>query len=330
MKNIFNKPKHRKSLSICSTINENSSQTNKSHKRHSSVDKIDDVKNLTNRSSISQNPLKEKMKKNLKIIFDNFSKIGKDNIFYLTYQSFTKILRMLNILDDNIVKICDVDIFLKKLNCKNNRISFEQFLNFITLISNKLFPNEFKEDPKEALEHLVTYYIEPFIQYINQPSEIIEENNNNPLLWFKNIEDQFSRTKVDKEIINIIEDVKPTLKDIYNSFFHFEINNYHDLTLISNESYRSLNDFAKEFEIVPFIFKPQSLYIIYSMICELKTIMNQDDDSNILLNKDFGKVFTYYKFCFFLFFAALFYFKKNGNPEEFTDSGKKIFFLNIF
>lgn len=233
----------------------------------------DNLDNTTSRI----NP--EEIKSNLLKLFFNFGNfVVKENKFFISFQNTLKILRNTNILNSGLIKLPDIDILLKKINSKIPRFDNKQFLDFFVLLSEQIAKKLFDKSRKIAIEAVYRDFILPYILEINERSVSAEEINSGNFIY-KAIEDFL----VDYQICDfhclIISDIYSTLFEIYKVYFHYEDNNYTDVSKIIERSLENLICFCKEFEIVPYSVSYNQLVVYYNLI--IKNNLERIKEENI-------------------------------------------------
>jgi hypothetical protein len=131
---------------------------------------------------------------------------------------------------------------------------------------------------------------------------------------------------VDDETMEVIESVLPGLKNLYSTYFYFEVNKTKDMDLIIRNSLDGLLNFTKNFELCPYILTTDKVAIFFQLInIQNIHILSGQNES--------GHIFTFSKFIFFLVNMAILAFDKFSNLTErntstSTSSGTHIHMMN--
>lgn len=242
---------------------------------------------------------KDDVKNNLKKIFYNYGQyLVKESVYVLSYQNLMKILKQTEIFDGKIVKTADIDIMVKKASNKGTRLTENEFLNFFVLLCEKIDPDLFAKSRKVCIDTIYKNFIEPFCNYIDSRKISVEEMNSGSFLY-KGIEDfieDFNYCSYQSKIMN---DIMPTITEIYKAYYHYELNSYNDINKVVEGSLKSTIEFAKDFEIVPFCVSFNQLIIYYNIVISKKAdtknmeVLNNSRSvvPEIEKLKDIGKVF---------------------------------------
>jgi hypothetical protein len=262
---------------------------------------------------------KNETKTTIMNIFLNFSKFSnEEKEFFISFQNTIKILKILNLISNKGLKLGDIEILLKRVNPKGQRLSSDQFMNFIVLLTSKIYYKTFPDDPKGEILKFVNNYLNPLIQYIeDKNTELISKNYGTVYFAHKFIETKICNIKFDDKILIILNNVYNGLKTIYQSYFFYEINSYTNGNVILVKSLESLFEFCRDFEILPYIISMEKIAIFYNILVEI----NQEEfveNKNLIFdsNKEIGNVFTISKFASFLVHLAVISFEKFDNPNE--------------
>jgi hypothetical protein len=276
-----------------------------------------------------QNFTKQEVIENCDRIFHNFASYYREEDTYtLSSVSIVKILKAVNLLDDNFLKRSDVDVLIKKTS-STGRLSSKQFLEFLVLACQRIDSEEFKANPRIAMNLLLGNFLIPFSKYIEEEQN---EEGSESALVFKTLEFLFAQYECDFKLVAMLNNIYPALKEIYINYFHYENNNYKDLKKVETGSQNSFNKFCREFEIIPYLISNKQMVTYYKKSVKMdprKLTNNQSNPDLIEPKKDHGVVFTLSKLCLSLIhFAVMSYNKQNQMSfTSITDAEKLLLFL---
>jgi hypothetical protein len=195
-------------------------------------------------------------------IFLNFAKIKNKNEFILPYIDLLKILKLAGIIG-KCLQQNDIDIVLKTVS-PGLSLSFDQFLNFIVQLSNRIYPDDFKANSKECIIQTVKNYLNPVYSYI--------QSKDGRFYPTTDIQNKITALQFDNNVLFILNTMYSSLCHLYKAYFYYEnCNNYYPG--IKSYSFSSLLEFCKEFKIIPFIATTEVIGIMYHIISE----MTQED-----------------------------------------------------
>jgi hypothetical protein len=265
----------------------------------------------------SSEDIKEKVCK----IFNNFAKFSKDeNKFVLSNQALIKILRFVNMLDDKHLKLSDIDLILKKVSPKSVRLDQDSFLDFIAQLAFKLNSKSFTIDPKTAILSVVKTYFDPFVDSLDKPSNDTEENEFISSTHVKmTIPSFIEKFEIQPEMIILISSIYNGLKEVYQQYFAYEVNEYGSIEQVKKESINSFIGFCRDYEITPYLLNMNQL------ACYWNTVNSEHKVKTSLFDqkKELGKMFTLSKFgMMLLHFGIMTFSKFNQGSIDFPDSGK--------
>jgi hypothetical protein len=197
-------------------------------------------------------------------IFINFAKLNKkDKSFYLTFFALVRILKTVNIISKDNLSQYEIEIILKKVIGNDNKMNSEQFMKFLVHLSNKLDPDSFKEDPKGITIKIIKLFFIPLSTYIQEKD--VDENE---LLQHKDVQVKVSELAFDENIIFILNNIHTGLKNIYKTYFYYEVNEIYD-DYIKTRSLSDLLRFCKDFEITPFLISNERIGLFYHMLVSM-------------------------------------------------------------
>ena len=234
-----------------------------------------------------------------------------------------KILRATKLIDEKFFMTSEVDIILKKLNSHNTKISLKNFLDFLVNIARKFDPQYFSVNQKDCFNFFVKNYFDRVISMINSPSGFCDENNatgslsnmqNNSLLPnYLSVENILKTFEFDFKIKAIIQEIIPTLKEIYKNYFIFEIKNRIDKEGLIEGGFQSLIQFTKEFEINPYLCHLSQIVIIWDFLINMNDFeikRNNTEELILLIDRDIGHYFKFSKFSALIVYLSIISFSK--------------------
>lgn len=244
---------------------------------------------------------KEEIIHYIHLIFLNYSSyFPKKQQYLMTTENFLKCIKNFKIVPNDI-KLYELDILIKKVCPKTNLITYDDFMNILIRISQKIFPKEFEKD-----KSLVTNYFFHNIFLIY--SDIIFDNSV-PLkdllkYQYSSLVSLLNIIPDDAQIL-ILNSLLYTLNEIYEKYFIYNIEYYPSNNNYSfeNGNLNSLFNFCRDFEILPFILTETQVVTYYNLVVDNKELFKFIDDSEE--NKDNNNI-NYFTFNnFILFFVHL-------------------------
>ena len=192
---------------------------------------------------------KNEIKQYTHLLFLNLAKFSaKDNDYFISQQSLNKILKENSIINPKVIKLSEVDLLFKTISPKSLKLNSNQFLTFLLRLTQKIYPKEFKKNPKQTINFFLGNLFENYADILNNekvPLESIADSS----CQYKSIETLLSYIPNDKQIF-IINKIIFTLNEIYIKYFVYELESSTDL---ARKSVVNLIAFARDFEILPFI-----------------------------------------------------------------------------
>ena len=224
----------------------------------------------------------EEIKINLKKLFFNYGQyIQKESNFFITIQSINKLLKLCGITDSGLVRTQDIDILFHKVDNKTKKLDQKQFIDFFVLLCERMASDIFSKSKKLAIEAVYRDYIYPLCKSIDT-RKISNEEFNSGFFLFKAIEDLLIEFQISDFHFIIINDIINTLFEIYKTYFHYENNNYNEISKIVDGSLENLMEFARDFEIVPYNVSLNQLVVYYNIITS--RLLDQTDVSKTMNN----------------------------------------------
>ena len=230
------------------------------------------------------------------IFLNNSSYFSKKQQYLMTKENLLKIIKHLGIIP-NEIKLYEVDIIFKRICPKTNLIAYEDFMNILIEIVQKLFPKEFKKD-----KSLVTNFF--FHNIFNIYNEIIFDESA-PLkdllkYQYSSLVSLLNIIPEDSEIL-VINSLLYTLNEIYDKYFIYNIvccpekfNEY----IYENGNLSNLFSFCWDFEILPYIFSETQIVTYYNLVVDNNDLFKFIDDMEP--NKDNNNgYFTFNNFILF-------------------------------
>lgn len=260
-------------------------------------------------------------------IFNNFAKYSKEEEdFILSQQALIKILRYINILDDKKIKLFDIDVILKKVCVRATKLNKEQFLDFVAHLSYKLDPVSFLKNSKETIYNIIQVFFDPFVEFLeNQNFSSADDTAslNTSQMVQLSIPNFVEKFEIDQKMISLITSVYSGIKEVYQLYFHFEINDYIIYDKILKESLNSYINFCKDFEVYPYLLNMNQIVCYWNYINGINSSYK-----NLLIfdaKKDLGKVFTLNKFIMMIIhFSVMTFSKINNGSQNLTEFGNYI------
>lgn len=257
---------------------------------------------------------KNEIKQYTHLLFLNLAKFSaKDNDYFISQQSLNKILKENSIINPKVIKLSEVDLLFKTISPKSLKLNSNQFLTFLLRLTQKIYPKEFKKNPKQTINFFLGNLFENYADILNNekvPLESIADSS----CQYKSIETLLSYIPNDKQIF-IINKIIFTLNEIYIKYFVYELESSTDL---ARKSVVNLIAFARDFEILPFIISETQLVTYYHL-----SINNNDNNIAVIEEKyNQGENFTFNNFCIFIIHFALLSYTKTvkGTTESSNDT----------
>jgi hypothetical protein len=276
------------------------------------------------------NYTKDEVKSNLSKIFFNFAKYYKEEKESLiSHQAMLRIMKKINILDEISFKSSDFDLIIRKVNPHSNKLNEKQFLDFIIKLVAKLYPQDYKNNPRECVNYFVFNFLQPYANSLDKNTLNTQESVKESKFFNTinlNIENLIANP-VDSQLSAIVYNVFYAVKEIYLHYFHYEINSYRDRKKIEEASLESLCEFCKDFQILPYLISMDKLVNYYTLTLQYEP--QQRDEGNFE-EKNLGVCFTLRKFsAMFIHLSQISYTKSNvlGFNKSTSDVDKLLLFL---
>lgn len=283
-------------------------------------------------------------------IFYNFSKCDKkDKNFYINSSNIKKIFKIVNLIDDKTLKNSDIDLLIKKINPNINKLTEKNFLDLIVLIAARIYPKDYKKNPKNTIDNLISTFFEPFSKHIDDKDVDLNDALKMPYMH-KSLEILIEKFSIDYKLIALTNNILYAIREIYKNYFSLENQSMKDYNKILSVSQNNLYEFCKDFQILPYMISQEQLIIYFNLIIKVDTKnltnnaneninQNNEGDENLNANKnenliidakkDLGTVFTLSRFCVSLIHFSIFSYHKNNqmNLNNINDSEKFLLFL---
>ena len=279
---------------------ENFNNNNNSYEYYNNEDDNDDIidsllkykeeKNDDEQYNNNANHLKEDSNSNkIYLIFiNNAFYIPEKNKYLLSQQSLYKMIKEISFK----LNINKIDLIFKKISPKSLQIDYEQFEQFLILLCQKEYPTEFQKDKKTTMNN--------FLQNIyNKYSIVIKEetsnNKNDPSNYLYNSMKKLFDYTPNKSQLYIIEQINSTINEIYERYFN---DGTKDENYVNENSLRSLIEFSRDFEIIPYI-------VTESQMSTYFFLSNENE------SQDKGTQFGINNFSLLLVRMSVFFYEKN-------------------
>ena len=235
------------------------------------------------------------------IFLNNSLYFPKRQEYLMTNKNLVRIIKYLGIVP-SIIKLYELDIIVKKVRPKTNLINYEDFMEILIKLAEKIFPKEFNKD-----QTLVTnYFFHNIFKFYN---DIIFESSvplKNLLQYqYSSLVSLLNIIPDDSQIL-VLNSLLYTLNEIYEKYFIYNIEyisnsgkniNYY----FYNGNLSKLFNFCRDFEILPFIFSETQIVTYYNLVVDNKELFKFLDDSGE--NNNNAGCFTFNNFI--LFFVHL-------------------------
>ena len=219
-------------------------------------------------------PVKRELQEKLNKVFLNYSKFNiQEENFILSHQYFMKMMRDCGLLrekyekpKENTLTAEQIDITLKKVCPKSASLNTQQFIDFFVTLAQRLYPNDFNKAPRGTVTQIVSHFLNPIVEYINEDQE--------GKFRYNKVEQSILQTAgegTDEKTDKIMKSIYPGLLNAYKLYFPQEYN-YKGIPKekIIKESLKSLTNFNIDFDLcTPFLTR-EKLAIYYNCIYLLK------------------------------------------------------------
>ena len=281
------------------------------------------IQNKKEQSNEEENLKKNEILQKLNKIFLNNSQYNtKEKDYFMNRFQIIEILKNAKIIAKGIITKIEADLILTKINPHKRKYNLIDFINFLAEICHYIYKEDFEFSPKETLD----YFLDCLF---NNLSDYIEEKNSNNFLeksddntcTIKCIE-TIIISKFEMPLCKLLLSLYDSFKKIYKVYFQHELTNniMVNKELILMSSSENLLQFAKDFEIVPYIINKTNLNTYYNILIKYQ-IENPEKINKIMYNgdkryKDIGIIFKLSSFFLFIYhFSFFFYYKDIKMPN---------------
>lgn len=273
------------------------SKNNKKLKKTNSVENIFKKEELS--KSIKMYSDEEVMHYVHLIFLNNSSYFPKKQQYLMSMENLIKIIKNFGIIPKEI-KLYELDILVRKVCPKTNLISYENFMDILIKIAEKLFPKEYKKD-KSLVKNFFFHNI--FLSY----NEIIFDNSTtlrdllkyqySSLAYLLNIIPEDSQ-------ILVMNSLLYTLNEIYEKYFIYNYYSNNNNYLYENGNLNNLFNFCRDFEILPFIISETQIVTYYNLVVDNNELFKFIDEPAENKNNNNNGYFTFNNFILFFIHLA--------------------------
>ena len=230
------------------------------------------------------------------IFLNNSSYFIKKQQYLMSKENLLKIIKHLGIIP-NEIKLYELDIIFKRVCQKATLISYEDFMNLLIELIQKLFPKEFKKDKSSVTNfffHKVFNVYKDIIFDDSAPLKDLLKYQYSSLVSLLNVVPE------DSEIL-VINSLLYTLNEIYEKYFIYNLSlcspKFNDY-LYENGNLNDLLNFCWDFEIFPYIFNETQIVTYYNLVVDNNDLFKFIDDTEE--NKaNISGIFTFNNFILF-------------------------------
>ena len=238
--------------------------------------------------------------------------------FYLNLRSIFRLLKELEIINENCLSYVDIEILNQQINRKGDKLNSQQFLDLLAKICC-LLDDSFYKDKKGSFIKLIKLYILPYLNKYskgNYSTKFIKDEafNLSMNLNFKNL--ILVDFHLDQDTFDVLMSIIEGIQIIYEMYFSYsELNADKNIKNIHNKSFNIFIKFLKDFDILPYLINQRLAELYWYLIIseDLNELYKISEGKNyfkkLLENKeyDLGKIYTFKKF-FLLLPHISFYF----------------------
>ena len=222
------------------------------------------------------------------IFINNAIYIPEKNKYLLSQQSLYKMIKEISFK----LNINQIDLIFKKISPKSLQIDYEQFEQFLILLCQKEYSTEFQKDKKTTMKN--------FLQNIYNKYDIVikeetSNNKNDPSNYLYNSMKKLFNYSPNKSQLYIIEQINSTINEIYERYFN---DGTKDENYVNENSLRSLIEFSRDFEIIPYI-------VTESQMSTYFFLSNENE------SQDKSPQFGIHNFILLLIRMSVFFYEKN-------------------
>ena len=286
--------------------------------------------NNTNANNETRNPNEDYLigldiKQKCTNIFFNYAKYSTElKEFFVSNQTIINLLKTLGIY--NLIQKSELDLILNKVSSNTSqKITIVEFMNFLILLTKKLYPVDYNEDQVSTMVFVIKQYFEPLSKYIenkqfNQKTissldthNIAPSNN----VFHQKIFENVLKTMDNREIL-IIRDILPGIGTIYSAYFNDEMQKVKNKDRIFFGSLNNLIEFTKDFELTPYLFGVNQLVTYWNYIVNIKKEdITNNKEYKLLIEPKYekGELLTLSKFCALILHLGVMYYNKNKSLD---------------
>ena len=260
-----------------------------------------------------------------KIFLNNSTFSKSENDYLITQQKIIEILKQSEIINKNIITISEVDVILSNIKHGQNKFNIIEFINFLIKLCEKLYKKNFKKNQKETFN----YFIHIF--YINYENILEENSDKNYIAYFNEksctlkVIETIITTNIDPNVIKLLLNIYPTLKNIYSYYFSKELNKVIKIENLQIISQKKLIEFAKDFNIIPYSMTESNFITYYNLI--LKYVNENQFDEKLFDNKKYpnlGRCYRLYMFILLFYHFSIICYYKDYQLKFSEDNKRKI------
>ena len=260
-----------------------------------------------------------------KIFLNNSTFSKSENDYLITQQKIIEILKQSEIINKNIITISEVDVILSNIKHGQNKFNIIEFINFLIKLCEKLYKENFKKNQKETFN----YFIHIF--YINYENILEENSDKNYIAYFNEksctlkVIETIITTNIDPNVIKLLLNIYPTLKNIYSYYFSKELNKVIKIENLQIISQKKLIEFAKDFNIIPYSMTESNFITYYNLI--LKYVNENQFDEKLFDNKKYpnlGRCYRLYMFILLFYHFSIICYYKDYQLKFSEDNKRKI------
>ena len=252
----------------------------------------------------------------LRKIFQFYTTFGdRCNAYHLKSNRFHKMMMDANINNSNITPK-QLDLLFVTENKHTLNIDFDAFVLLLRKIAVIKYNDQYNEI--QSLNFLLRDYILPLYD------EIYNQNQ-------MGLEEERLHEPIEENIINILEYIHMPLKKIFQAYFPWEFQTSQPRNVLKQRSENELFVYLKEFDICPTLIAKSSIYTLWNDILDTnshKLTYNPNLLSIIpFLDRDYGTVFSFSKFCTLLVRCAIIAYDNQIHPSNRKLSNAEKFIL---
>ena len=251
------------------------------------------------------------------IFLNNSLYFPKRQQYLMTTENFLKIIKNLGIIP-NELKLYELDILIKIVCPKTNLIAYEDFMDILLKLSEKIFPEQFKKNKSTVTNFFFHNLFIAYNDIIFDESVALKDllkYQYSSLVYLLNI------IPDDSQIL-VINSLLYTLNEIYEKYFIYGFEpNANNTFILENGNLRNFFNFCRDFEILPFILSETQIVTYYNLVVDNKELFKFIDEQDDNKEKNEG----YFSFNnFILFFIHLSEYNYSKVYESILDKENKV------